>query len=123
MSHIGTYAHKVRDIDSFKGACEAKGFTVTENPATVGMYGSQTLTGVALSVKLPDWKYEISVMPNGEVKYDNWGSKQGSMENLGLLLQDYNEAACIEAEGVNAQYHYIEELENGDKQLIFEYDE
>lgn len=122
MSHIGTYTHKVKDISTFKGVCEAKGLAVVENPQSVSMYGGQALTGAALSVKLPDWKYEIVVMPNGEIKYDHWGSKPGSMENFGLLLQDYNEAACVEAEGLNAQYHYTEVLENGDKQLIFEYE-
>lgn len=122
MSHIGTYAHKIKDVSTFKSVCKSKGFKIVENPVTVTMFGRQSITGAALGLSLPDWKYDLAVMPDGEIKYDNWGSESGSMENLGLLLQDYNEEACVEAEGINAQYHYTEELENGDRNLIFEYE-
>lgn len=122
MSHIGTYAHKVKDIPTFKSVCESKGLMVVENPDFVIMFGRQAVTGAVLGISLPDWKYDLAIMPNGEIKYDNWGSQSGSMENLGLLLQDYNEAACVEAEGANAQYYYTEELKNGDRDLIFEYE-
>lgn len=121
MSHISTYAQKVVDLESFKKVCEAKGYDLVENPQEVAQFARNTINGAAFGLKIGNWKYDIAVMPNGEIKYDNWGAQPGSMEDLGLLLQDYNEEAIMSASAMEVDYASVEVLPNGDKKLVLEF--
>lgn len=122
MSHISTYAQKITSIETFKNVLANRGIQYREN-CNVQQFGQNIVQGAAIGFRLPGWKYEIAVMPDGRVLYDHWGSEANTMETLGLTLQAYNEDAIMEKawgeEGV--QNIWTEEFPNGVREIVLEY--
>jgi hypothetical protein len=121
MSHTTKYGHKIVDIDKFCEVAKSKGYNVINQPHTVNLYGSNNVKAVA-SIKIDGWKYAVAVNDEGELLYDHFGSKAGTMERLGALVQEYNEAVTLPA----VPYEELEnwdtvDLPNGDRKLIMEY--
>ena len=123
MSHTSKYAGKITDAEKFCEVAKAKGYDVRLGEHVVDLYGSNNVKAVA-SVLIDGWRYRVAINEKGEMLYDHFGSQSGTMELMGGLVQDYNEALTMPA----IPYDELEDwqtvtLDNGDKKLILEYAE
>lgn len=122
MSHVNTYQQTIQNIDFFLHVCKQRGHEVILGTQTVNLYGTNAVKCIA-SVKIEGWQYPIAVTEEGELKYDHWGSQPGTMEQLGLTIQDYNDQALANAIPYDEiMNHYKETLENGDIRVTLEFD-
>lgn len=124
MSHITKYQHVISDVKTFCQLAREKGFSVVE--ATEGidvrLFGSNTVKDAQASIHIEGWKYAVAINQKGEILYDHWGSKAGSMERLHQLMQDYNQTVIFNNIPMDiVDGYHVEELENGDKQLVLTY--
>ena len=121
MSHINKYNLGCKDINALKQACKDLGCDFRLTKTGVGMFGSQRVEGAVAAVKLPGWRYEIAVKANGDIYYDHFGSKPYSFKQVGLLVQRANRHAIMAvAEEANAETYWIEKLEDGVEEVVFE---
>jgi hypothetical protein len=121
MSHTTKYGHLITNIPKFCEVAEGKGYKVNQGLHTVHLYGSNNVKAIA-SIKIEGWKYAVAIQEDGSLLYDHFGSKAGTMERLGGLMQDYNEVITkpeIPYEDLNS-WDTVD-LENGDRKLIMEY--
>lgn len=123
MSHVSTYAQKITDVDLFCQTAKDKGYeaNIFGEKGKVGLYGSNQVEAIAW-VKIDGWRYPLAITADGEVKYDHFGSKQGTMELLGELCQDYNQRVVEKHIDYSmVDNYYTEQLPNGDRKLVLEY--
>lgn len=120
MSHVSTYSQKIKDIDLFCEIAASKGYQVYKGEQHVQLYGRNQRNAVA-SVKIEGWRYPLAITAEGEIQYDHWGSKPGTMELLGELCQDYNQQLIIKNLPFDQiQNFYTEKIEEGRK-IVLEY--
>lgn len=121
MSHTTTHKEKITDKNLFLDVCKNRGYQVTDKTGSVKLFGSNQVIAVA-SIEIPGWRYPVALTEDGKLQYDHFGSEPGTMELLGEALQQYNEIATMkEVPFELIANHWIEELPNGDRQLILEY--
>jgi len=123
MSHISTYAQKVKDISSFKVTLQNLGITYREN-CDVQQFGRNIVENAAIGFQIPGWKYEIAVKDDGSILYDHWGSEPNTMERLGLVLQKYNEDVILSAAYGQENVSNVwteKKVANGDTVIVLEY--
>lgn len=114
MSHISQYNQKITDIQILKNVCLSKMIPYQEGTHRREMFGTQTQEGI-FSFTPESWEYPIVVDKNGNLNYDNFGSKKTSMGDLAQIMQEYN-VAVIEK---NLDYTTFDQFrktidENGD---------
>lgn len=123
MSHTTTYQHVVTNVKTFCEAARAKGYKVIEEGVEVSLYGSNKVSNAVASIHIPGWRYQIAITQKGELMYDHFGSAHGTMEKLHELMQDYNVAVTLDGIPMDiVQSYQLEELENGDKEIVLEYE-
>lgn len=89
MSHISTYKEMITNKDFFLKHCRNHGEVfLFEEETPVKQYGNNFVKAIA-KIRLPGWQFDIALTASGELKYDHWGSKPGSMEVFHSVLQDY----------------------------------
>jgi len=120
MSHISTYQTKV-NVSTFINICKKHGLEVIEGKQTVHQFGRNKVDCIA-SVLLPGWRYKVAITKNGEVKYDHFGSKVNSFDQLGKLIQEHN----VELVNQNIPHHEVSIVteiskDNGDIIIELEY--
>jgi len=120
MSQISIYKHKITNLDALRKICLMKGYTFikagengVEEKVTGVFYDEQERSGIAF-VRLPKWKYPLIIDNQGQIHYDNFGSKSGSMEQFGDMLQDYNMEAVKRRIDTTLWNNISTETENGD---------
>ena len=122
MSHISTYKAKIQNVSLFLDVCKAKGHDVLQGEQIVQQFGSNRIEAVG-SVLIPGWRYRIAITSDGELKYDHFGSQANTMETLGKTIQEYNETALIaEIPHEEIAHYYSEDLADGSRKLVFEYE-
>ena len=122
MSHISTHKHSVQKVDVFCKVAEEAGCKVVVNPTEVRMYGSQRVNNAQASISIPGWRYDIAINAKGEILYDHFGSDAGSMENLHSIMQEYNQESILQELPFDQLDSYnVNELRNGDREVVLEY--
>lgn len=117
MSHVTTYKNKIKDINLLFEISKSKYHAVIKGEQEVFLYGAQKIKAIG-SIKIPSWQYAIAVMENGDLLYDNFGSERSSMDDLGELLQDYNEKIITKNIDYSMVNNYTTEiLQDGSKKL------
>ena len=126
MSHISTYSQKATDINLFCEVARELGHKVKiankGETLSVQQFGRNIVEGATAEVMLKDWQYPLAIMPNGEILYDHWGSKDKKMIHLGGTLQEYNHQLIngnINMTEVEA--YYSTEKPNGDIVVTLQY--
>lgn len=114
MSHISQYNQKITDISILKSICLTKSIPYQEGIHRREMFGTQTQEGI-FSFTPESWEYPIVIDKNGNLNYDNFGSKKNSMADLALIMQDYN-VAVIEKNLDHSTFDHFRKTvdENGD---------
>lgn len=125
MSHITKFQQVVTDIKTFCDTAERLGhkIKIAKNGETldVRQYGTNMVKGIA-EVHFKDWKYPVAINENGEIFYDHWGSKPGTIEHLGGTLQEYNLTMIKKHLPIDEiQMHTVKTSDNGDKIITIEY--
>jgi hypothetical protein len=121
MSHVTVHGQKITDISRLCNIASKKGYDVYEESQFVKLYGRTAIKALA-SIKITDWRFPLAITPEGEIKYDHFGSKPGTMELFGEMLQEYNESLTfdhIPFDEINS--YSIESNEKGDRILTLEY--
>lgn len=121
MSERRLYSVKVSNRDRFKEFLEEK-----------GIYCRLQSDGV-LVWKMEGWSFNNTVDAEGNLMYDNWGAPAKSMEQLGEVLQDFNEQEVLrdahmwhtdleDGYSANVSNVSMQQLENGDREVLVHYD-
>jgi hypothetical protein len=95
VSHIVTIRTKVYDVAAVAAACERMRLPAPQR-GTVQLYSGEAC---GVLVQLPDWVYPAVVdTATGEVRYDNYEGRWGTLSHLDRFLQLYAvEKAKVEA--------------------------
>ena len=114
MSHVTTYQHVITNVPLFCEVCEELGHKVTQGESiNVRLFGSQAVRDAQASIQFTDWKYAVAINKKGELLYDHFGSKPGSMDYLHNAMQSYNQQAIIAEIPMDMVESYaVEHLEN-----------
>jgi len=125
MSHTTTYKQKITDISRFCAIAIDHGHKakIAENGSylTVQHYGSNAVKSAA-EIHLLGWRYPLAVTASGEIMYDHFGSASHTINQLGKLLQSYNESVVMDNLPFDKLQDFNKEtLENGDIQLVVNY--
>jgi hypothetical protein len=118
MSHVSIFGEKITNVARLAEIAEGKGYVV--GYGTVKMYGQNTVES-ELSIRLPGWNYPVAVTKEGEVKYDYFGSKYGSFDLLGELLQEYNVEMVLDSFDPLVCSAAIEDGDKGEKVITLTY--
>ena len=123
MSHISTYAIKVKDVDLVCRIALEMGYKVNLQEQTVQFFGSNTVKAIA-SISIDGWKYPIAINKDGEISYDHWGSEPNTMEKLGELLQKYSTDLIVNNLPMDVvRSYYGKRIEKtGEYKLVLEYE-
>ncbi len=123
MSHVSTYGQKIMDKQTFCRVAAGKGYAVRilNEGEKVQLYGSNRVEAYA-EIKIEGWRFPVALANDGTLKYDHFGSKQGTMELLGELTRDYN----LEIAMKNVPYdeivaHHTRHVNDG-IELVLEYE-
>ena len=122
MSHVNTYKAKIKDPALFAEILKKLGASdITMGKHVFTQYRRNKVDCI-LSALLPNWRYKIGIKENGDIAYDNFGSKQGSMEIMGHAIQSYYHVKITE----EIDYTLVSnvetnKLENGDLELVLTY--
>ena len=121
MSHVSTYKELITDIALFCQTVNELGHQAIAGTTTVKQYGSNRVPAVA-EIRITGWQYPIALTEEGELKYDHFGSQSGSMEAFQGVLQEYNQRVVVKNMDMTAvDSYYVNELENGNREMILEY--
>jgi hypothetical protein len=91
MSHVVTIETKARDPAAVAAACRR--LNLPEPVQGTAQLYSGAATG--LLVKLPAWQYPVVIdTSTGQLRYDNFGGRWGSDEQLHRFLQMYAVEKC-----------------------------
>jgi len=120
MSHVTKYEMEIKDINLFCEKAKQLGYTVFQGDRIETLFSRQV--NCIASVKVEGWKYPLAITEKGEVLYDHFGSKPGSMEKFHSLVQEYNEELVMQNLPMDMIHnHYTEKVEDGRK-LVLEYE-
>jgi hypothetical protein len=91
MSHVVTIETKVRDPAAVTAACQRLGLAAPVQ-GTAQLYSG---AAAGLLVQLPGWQYPLVIdTATGQLRYDNFGGRWGSDEQLHGFLQMYAVEKC-----------------------------
>ena len=120
MSHVSTYGKKITNVKFFCEKAKELGYEVVQGDLTVRLF-TNPVKCIA-SIKVKGWISPLAIKENGEILYDHFGSKPGSMENFHHLLDTYNQDTIMQNLPMDMiQNYYIEEVEDGRK-LVLEFE-
>ena len=119
MSHTSIYGLKIKDIDLLCEIAKKKGFKTIQGNLQSKLFAT-TIDCIA-SIHIEDWNYALAIKENGEILYDHFGSKPGSMEKFHSLIQDYNQEITMKNIPMDMVQNYYTEKIDGGRKLVIEY--
>ena len=95
MSHVVEIQTQIRDPSAVRAACER----LQLPPPTEGKFRLYASSVTGLGIQLTGWRYPVVCnTATGEVKFDNFGGRWGTLRELDRFTQSYAvEKAKIEA--------------------------
>jgi len=120
MSHTSIYPTVITKPELFLDVCREHGHFVTACKGG-NLYGSNSVPNAVNSIKMSMWQYPIYLTSEGVIAYDNFMSQRGSMDQLGMTLQAYNEQAIMADAYSHCDNVYHNVLPDGTKELVLEF--
>ena len=117
MSHVVMVKTQIRDATAVRAACQRLALPEPVQGRTKLFDGEAT----GLAIQLPDWTYPVVAdLTSGELRYDNFGGRWGSDEQLHKFLQTY--AICRATIEARRHGHSVTEqkLSNGSIKLTIQ---
>lgn len=119
MSHNSKYGKKIKDLRILKQTLKKLGIPFREN-VVVSNFERESIDA-AVAFKLKGWRYDVSVLKDGTLVYDHWGSAHNTMQRLGQTVQAYNVAAVMDKANQHVSSAWKEKTKNGSVRIVMEY--
>lgn len=116
MSHTTTIDLAIKDEACFIEACKDLGYPVTQNTSVKLFQQGSNFENVT-SVNVPGWRYPV-VVDNGQVHFDNYNGKWGSIEGLNKLKQRYARNVAVKEARKKGYRVREKQEENGRIKLV-----
>lgn len=94
MSHIASVKVRIKDLQALEAVCRELNVPVETRTQQVSMYSGRI--DAAATLRLPGWIYPVVVQADGSIKFDNYGGKWGSQEQLNRVLRRYSERVTVQ---------------------------
>jgi hypothetical protein len=102
------------NLEALAAACAAMGM-LPPTHERVRLFDGSEHEGTA--IRLPGWGYPVCVKADGELVFDNYNGRWGSMETLNEFRQQYTLA--LTATAMYGHAYTTEALPNGDLRVAF----